>query len=89
MHQEGSMYNTPPTFAWYVAGKIFKWLKKNNLSDEEMLKTFNCGVGFCVIAPKDNIKNIKKYFSYPYIPYEIGHVSKNKKRAILKDKLKW
>ena len=70
-------------------GKIFKWLKKNNLSDEEMLKTFNCGVGFCVIAPKDNIKNIKKYFSYPYIPYEIGHVSKNKKRAILKDKLKW
>ena len=22
-----SMSNTPPTFAWYVAGKIFKWLK--------------------------------------------------------------
>ena len=22
-----SMYNTPPTFAWYVAGKVFKWLK--------------------------------------------------------------
>ena len=21
-----SMYNTPPTFAWYVAGKVFKWL---------------------------------------------------------------
>jgi len=27
MHEGGSMYNTPPTFAWYVAGKIFQWLK--------------------------------------------------------------
>ena len=23
-----SMLNTPPTFAWYLAGKVFKWLKK-------------------------------------------------------------
>ncbi|MDQ2695328.1 MAG: 3-phosphoserine/phosphohydroxythreonine transaminase [Pseudomonadota bacterium] len=23
----GSMYNTPPTFAWYVAGLVFQWLK--------------------------------------------------------------
>jgi len=25
---EGSMLNTPPTFAWYMAGLVFKWLKK-------------------------------------------------------------
>jgi phosphoserine aminotransferase len=25
----GSMYNTPPTYAWYVAGLVFEWLKKN------------------------------------------------------------
>ncbi|HVP33677.1 MAG TPA: 3-phosphoserine/phosphohydroxythreonine transaminase [Steroidobacteraceae bacterium] len=24
---EGSMFNTPPTFAWYLAGLVFKWLK--------------------------------------------------------------
>jgi len=24
----GSMYNTPPTYAWYVAGLVFKWLKE-------------------------------------------------------------
>jgi phosphoserine aminotransferase len=24
--REGSMYNTPPTFAWYMAGITFKWL---------------------------------------------------------------
>ena len=22
-----SMLNTPPTFAWYMAGKVFKWIK--------------------------------------------------------------
>ena len=25
--------------------KIFKWLKRKNISDQEMLRTFNCGVG--------------------------------------------
>ncbi len=24
-----SLLNTPPTFAWYMAGLVFKWLKKN------------------------------------------------------------
>jgi phosphoserine aminotransferase len=24
----GSMYNTPPTFAWYVAGLVFDWIKR-------------------------------------------------------------
>jgi len=24
-----SMYNTPPTYAWYVAGLVFEWLLKN------------------------------------------------------------
>ncbi|MGB1466388.1 MAG: 3-phosphoserine/phosphohydroxythreonine transaminase [Alcanivorax nanhaiticus] len=24
----GSMYNTPPTYAWYLAGLVFEWLKK-------------------------------------------------------------
>ena len=25
--KENSLYNTPPTFAWYIAGLSFKWLK--------------------------------------------------------------
>jgi phosphoserine aminotransferase len=24
----GSMYNTPPTFSWYLAGLVFQWLKE-------------------------------------------------------------
>ena len=28
MADEGSMLNTPPTFGWYFAGLVFKWLKR-------------------------------------------------------------
>ncbi|HHC74166.1 MAG TPA: aminotransferase class V-fold PLP-dependent enzyme, partial [Thiothrix sp.] len=24
----GSMYNTPPTYAWYLAGLVFQWIKQ-------------------------------------------------------------
>jgi phosphoserine aminotransferase len=27
--ESGSMYNTPPTYAWYLAGLVFQWLKAN------------------------------------------------------------
>ena len=36
--------------------KIFKWIKGKNISDKEMLRTFNCGVGFCLITPKKKYK---------------------------------
>ena len=43
--------------------EIFKWLKKNNVSDSEMLRTFNCGIGFCVILKRKNVNKIKKFFT--------------------------
>tara|TARA_B100000686_G_scaffold340798_1_gene417040 strand:+ start:1609 stop:2655 length:1047 start_codon:yes stop_codon:yes gene_type:complete len=68
---------------------IFKWLKKNNISDSEMLKTFNCGVGFCLISNKKNVRKIKKIFSRKYRPYEIGFVSKDKSKIKIFKKLQW
>jgi len=68
---------------------IFKWIKSNNISDGEMLKTFNCGVGFCLIAKKQNVKKIKKFFSKEYMPYEIGYISKDKKKRNILNKIKW
>ena len=68
---------------------IFKWLKKNNIKDNEMLKTFNCGVGFCIIANKNNVKKIKSVFPNKYKPYEIGLISKEKKKIKTFGKLKW
>ena len=68
---------------------IFTWIKTNNVSDDEMLKTFNCGVGFCLIVKKKNIKKIKKFFSREYVPYEIGFISKNKNKINIYNKIKW
>ena len=59
--------------------KIFKWLKKN-ISDQEMLRTFNCGIGFCIIVTKKNVLKIKKTFPRKFQPYEIGFISKNKRK---------
>ncbi len=69
--------------------KIFKWLKKKNISDQEMMKTFNCGVGFCIIVNKKNIRKIKKIFSNDFMPYEIGHITDDKKKVNLFNELKW
>ena len=68
---------------------IFSWLKKNNISDLEMLKTFNCGVGFCLIANKKNINKIKKVFSKKFEPYEIGYITKGNKKVSTFGKLRW
>ena len=65
---------------------IFKWLKKNNIKDSEMLKTFNCGIGFCLIANK---KNIKKIFDKDYQPYQIGFISREKSKVKTFGKLQW
>ena len=69
--------------------KIFKWLKSKNISDQEMMKTFNCGVGFCLIVKKNNIRKIKKIFSKKFTPYEIGYISKKNYKINLSNTLKW
>jgi len=69
--------------------KIFKWLKTKNIKDSEMINTFNCGVGFCVIVSKKNVNKVKKYFSKNFQPYEIGFISKNRSKAKVLGKIKW
>ena len=68
---------------------IFRWLKKNNIKDAEMLKTFNCGVGFCLIVDKKNVKKVETFFTKKYRPYEIGFISKGNIRLNIYGKIKW
>ena len=68
---------------------IFKWLKKNNIKDSEMLKTFNCGVGFCLITNRQNVNKIKKIFSKEYQPYQIGFISNEKPKIRISGNLQW
>ena len=69
--------------------KIFGWLKKNGISDKEMLKTFNCGVGFCLVISPKKYQKIIKYFSKEYKPYIIGKISKGKTKVKLHGTINW
>ncbi len=69
--------------------KIFNWLKNNGISDKEMLKTFNCGVGFCLIIDGKNFKKIDKFFSKEYKPYIIGKISEDKNKVKLNGSINW
>ncbi len=69
--------------------KVFSWLKKNNISENEMLKTFNCGVGFILIVKKRNLNNIKKYFKKQYKPYVIGKIISGSQKVLLDGKINW
>ena len=69
--------------------KIFKWIKKKDISDKEMLSTFNCGVGFCIITNPKNENKVKRFFSKEFKPYKIGYISKNNMKVNILNKLKW
>ena len=69
--------------------KIFKWLKQNNIEDKEMLKTFNCGVGFCLIVKSKNLHKITKFFTKEFAPYVIGKITTGKNKVKLNGKIDW
>ena len=69
--------------------KIFKWLNKNGISDNEMLKTFNCGVGFCLIISPKKYKSVKKHFTKKFKPYIIGKISTGKNKVKLNGSVNW
>ena len=69
--------------------EIFRWLKKNGVSNKEMLKTFNCGVGFCLIINPKNLKKITNHFTNEYKPYVIGKILSGKNKIKLNGTINW
>ena len=69
--------------------KVFSWLKRNNISDYEMLRTFNCGVGFIIVIDKNKFKKIRKFFKKEYMPYIIGEIIEGKSKVLLNGKINW
>ena len=68
---------------------IFKWIHSQGVNEKEMIKTFNCGVGFCIIINPKNLLKVKKYFTKNFQPYLIGKIIKGKKNVDLNGKIKW
>jgi len=68
---------------------IFKWIKNLGVRDSEMLKVFNCGIGFCIIIDKNKLKNVIKIFPKNICPYVIGNITKKSKKNKIYGKINW
>jgi len=65
-----SMPKTPP---------LMQLIEDTGVKSEEMYKTFNMGIGFCVIAPKNNVAKIRSIFKkHKFTTYEIGKITSKK-----------
>ena len=68
-----SMYNTPPTFAWYLSGKVFKWLKKNGgLSNQKKVNESKSSKLYSFIDKNDFYfndvdKNSRSIMNVPFL----------------------
>lgn len=58
---------------------IFQAIEDQGVEKNEMYKTFNMGIGFCIIAPKDEAEKIGKIFKkYKFSSRQIGKISERK-----------
>ena len=58
--------------------KVFQWLQeKGKISQSDMLRIFNCGIGMvCILDKKEIAKAQKILTSYKLCSYEIGSITK-------------
>ncbi len=58
MAAHGSMLNTPPTFAWYIAGLVFEWIERQGgLAAMEALNRAKSGLLYGAIDASDFYRN--------------------------------
>ena len=77
-----SMYNTPPTFAWYLSGMVFKWLKKNGgLSNQKIVNQSKANKLYSFIDQSDFYTNDvdKESRSIMNVPFLLNEESLNSK----------
>lgn len=69
---------------------VFKYIRDNgNISDDEMLRTFNCGVGFNVVVSQKDKDTVMKHVRKYYDCYEIGNIEKGERKVAFEKKLNW
>ena len=58
---------------------LMQLIQDCGVKSDEMYKTFNMGVGFCIISPENQVKDVHIIFNkHKMKSYEIGRISKNK-----------
>lgn len=66
---------------------IFKYIRSNgNISDSEMLHTFNCGVGFNLVVSQRDKAMVMEHIQRYYDCYEIGTIEKGNEKVVFEKK---
>ena len=69
---------------------VFRFIRQcGNISDKEMLSTFNCGVGFILVVQREAAAQTAAYLSRYYDCYEIGRIRANEQKIVMENKLNW
>ena len=69
---------------------VFRFIRQcGNISDKEMLSTFNCGVGFVLVVHREAAAQTAAYLSRYYDCYEIGCIRANEQKIVMENKLNW
>ena len=54
---------------------LFKFIRdKGNISDDEMFRTFNCGVGFIIVTSQKDKSSVIRHVKKTYDCFEIGTI---------------
>jgi phosphoribosylformylglycinamidine cyclo-ligase len=77
---DGSAWTAPPVFGWLQ--------QQGNIADEEMARTFNCGIGMVVIVgPADAADTVQAFTEQGETAMEIGRVVEAPDQAVTLHKL--
>lgn len=69
---------------------VFKYIKKNaKISDEEMLHTFNCGVGLNIVVGEKDAAAVIDHVSRYYDCYEIGRIRGGEEKVRFVKRMEW
>ncbi|MDE7325258.1 MAG: phosphoribosylformylglycinamidine cyclo-ligase [Lachnospiraceae bacterium] len=69
---------------------IFKYIRRyGNISDEEMLRTFNCGAGLTIVVSERDKSIVMEHISQFYPCYEIGTIERGENKIVFDKRMNW
>lgn len=69
---------------------VFRFIRQcGNISDREMLSTFNCGVGFIMVVQAEAAAQIAVHMNNYCECYEIGRTRTGEQKVVMEHRLNW
>lgn len=69
---------------------VFRFIRQcGNISDREMLSTFNCGVGFIMVVQAEAAAQIAAHMNNYCECYEIGRIRTGEQKVVMENRLNW